>query len=282
LLKNIIYRIEKIKPAGRLQGQFRLNGDITDLKGCSIDAKFAGPEITVYGLKAQEFFLNYSQEEGKANFPLMHMSLYGGTLAASASMDLNSKDQPYWINLGINDVQIEKLKLDTPAKDKDVSGTVQAQVTINGIYKDLSGLGGGGKIHIKDGKLWHLDLFKGLGALLFTKDFTKIVFSEGQCSFIIKDKFISTDKLTLRSDIVDLVGPVKIGFDKTISASLNVEVIDEMVPISGTFRDVTTALVGQAGRFGVIELSGTIKEPKYKFRTAVQDILKGIKDAILH
>jgi hypothetical protein len=282
LLKNIIYRIEKIKPAGLVHGQFQLYGNITDLKTCNIEAKFASPEVFVYGLKAQEFFLNYSQEEGKANFPLMHMSLYGGTLDSSASMDLNSKERPYWISLDMKGVEIEKLKLDTPAKDKDVSGTVQAQATINGIYKDISRLSGGGKILITDGKLWQLNLFKGMGALLFTKDFTNIVFSEGQCSFAIKDESISTDRLKLKSNIVNLAGPVRIGFDKSITASLDVEVLDEMVPLSGTFRDVTTAIVGKAGRFGVIEISGTLKDPKYKFKSSVKDFIKGIKNTFFH
>jgi hypothetical protein len=72
-------------------------------------------------------------------------------------------------------------------------------------------------------------------------------------------------------------------FDSSIDAQLNVEVLDENVPLTGTFKDITTAIVGKAGRFGVIKISGTLKEPKYKFKTAVAvtDIIKGLKDILL-
>jgi len=281
-LKKFKDKIEKIKPEGRIHGQFKLSGGMSNFKNCNIEAKLASPELYLYGLKGEELFLNYSQEGGRADIPLMHMSLYGGTLDASASMNLNLEERPYWVSADIKGVKIEKLKLDTPAKDKDVSGNIEAQATLNGVAGDVSKLSGGGKIFITEGRLWQLNLFKGMGALLFTKDFTNIVFHEGQCSFIIKDKYISTDALTLRSNIVDLVGPVRIGFDNSINASFDVQVQDEMVPTSGTFRDVTTAIAGQAGRFGVIEIKGTLKEPKYKFRSDVGDLLDGLKKMFLH
>lgn len=281
-LKKFRDKIEKIRPIGLLHGQFTLNGQLASLKSCDIEARFSSPEVGFYGLKGQGFSLNYSQEAGKANIPLMSMSLYEGTLEASASLDLLSQELPFWASLDLKDVRIEKLKSDTPAKDKDVSGILQAQATVNGSYKDASSLKGGGKISITEGKLWQLNLFKGMGALLFTKDFTDVVFKEGYCSFILNNNSISTDELTLRSNIVDLVGPVRMGFDNSIQASLDVQVLDEKVPVSGTFRDVTTAIVGQAGRFGIIEINGTLKNPKYKFKASIQDFIKGIKNTFFH
>jgi hypothetical protein len=80
---------------------------------------------------------------------------------------------------------------------------------------------------------------------------------------------------------MELFGPVKIGLaDNSIDATLEVNVIDEMVPLTGTFRDVTTAIVGQAGRFGVIRITGTMKEPKFKFKAAVADLIKGLTNTI--
>jgi hypothetical protein len=80
---------------------------------------------------------------------------------------------------------------------------------------------------------------------------------------------------------MELLGPVKIGFiDESIDATLEVNVIDEMVPLTGTFKDVTTAIVGQAGKFGVIRITGTLKDPKFKFKTAVGEIIKSITNTI--
>jgi len=39
-----------------------------------------------------------------------------------------------------------------------------------------------------NGKLWQLDLFRGIGAILFKRDFNSVIFKEGSCAFVVKDK----------------------------------------------------------------------------------------------
>jgi len=276
-LKKFEKQLEKLAPSGIVQGELNLSGNINDIKSCAIKAKFTSPEVSFYGLKGQDFSLDYNQADGLADIPLLHLSLYDGSLDASAKMNLSTQNLPYWLSLNIQNVKLEKLKLDTTARKKDLSGTIQAQAKINGYSGDLDKINGAGQISITDGRLWELNLFQGLGSLLFTKDFTSIVFSKGYCAFIIQDKYIFTDSLILNSNLADLSGTVKIGFDSSIDASLDVHVLDE-APLSGTFKDITTAIMGRAGRFGVIKIGGTLKEPKYKFKTAVTDIIKGLKD----
>jgi len=273
-------QLERIKPEGTMDAQFRLRGNINDLKSCTVEAGFSSSSLSAYGLKAQKFFLNYSQADGLVAISPLHLSLYDGTIEANAKMNLNSENLPFWISADIQGVKLEKLKLDTAAGEKDIAGAITAQVKLNGFSNDLSKLSGAGQINITEGKLWQLDLFKGLGALLFAKDFSQIIFREGLCGFSIQDKYIFTDNLKLKSNITDLTGSVKIGFDSSIDASLNVQILNEMVPLSGTFKDITTAILGQTGRFGVIKISGTLKEPKYKFQPAVKDIIKGIKNIL--
>ncbi len=280
-LKKFKTLLEQLKPEGLVHAEFNVNGNINDIKSCTITAKLSGPSISAYGLKAKELSLNYSQADGVIDIPLMHLSLYDGTIEAVAKMNLNSANLPYWVTVDIQGVKLEKLKLDTTAKEKDIAGTIRVQVKVNGFSNDLSRLNGAGNIFITDGKLWQLNLFKGLGSLLFARDFASIIFSEGSCGFSISDKYIFSDNLKLKSNIADLSGSLKIGFDNSINASLDVKILDEMVPLSGTFKDITTAIIGQSGRFGVIKISGTLKEPKYKFQAAVVDIIKGLKDIFL-
>ena len=63
--------------------------------------------------------------------------------------------------------------------------------------------------------------------VLFAKDFANIVFHEGRADFIVEDKYILTDNLTIESNIASVAGKAKIGFDNTIDASLNIDIIDE-------------------------------------------------------
>ena len=211
----------------------------------------------------------------------MRLSFYDGTLEANGTFNLNLSDPAYSLALNIQGVNLEKLKRDTVVQDKEVAGLIFAQAKASGALKNLDGVTGEGKMSIADGKLWQLNLFKGLGSLLFSRDFANIVFKQGSCDFFIKDKTVFTDNLLLKSDITDLTGSVRLGFDSSIEASLNVKVLDDKAPLTGTFKDITTAIIGEGGRFGIIKVTGTLKDPKYKFHTAVMDILKGIKNSLL-
>ena len=272
-------KLDQIKPEGLVNIQVSLKGNINDFKSCNVQAKLSSSNISAYGLKAQGFALTYNQAEGIADIPVIHLALYDGTLEGKANINFNSANLPYWIVGDIEGLKLGKLKLDTTLKDKDLEGTFQAQVKLNGFSDDISKLSGTGNISITNGKLWQLNLFQGLGSLLFARDdFSNIVFSDASCGFTLQDKYIFTDSLKLKSNVTDLSGTVKIGFDNSIDAAINVEVLDEMVPLSGTFKDITTAIVGQGGVFGVIKISGTLKEPKYKFKPAISNIIKGLKD----
>jgi hypothetical protein len=280
ILKNFKNKLKQANPEGMVRMQFNLGGNLSDFKSLAIKAELSIQSLSIYGLKFSNLLMSYNQSEGIIDIPLTHSSLYDGTVQVGAKLNLNSANPPYFINADIQNIKIEKLKLDTKAKEKDISGTLKAQINLNGFLNDISKLKGTGKINISEGNLWQLNLFKGLGPLLFAKDFANIVFQEGSCAFLVQDQYIFTDNLRLKSNITELSGSVKIGFDSSIDASLNVQVLDEMVPLTGTFKDITTAIVGQAGRFGIIKISGTLNEPKYKFQPLVVDIIRGLKEAI--
>jgi hypothetical protein len=279
LLPKFKAQIESAKPKGALKLQVKANGNISDFRKLTVEAQASGGNISAYGLRAEDFSFNYNQAEGIAEVPLLHMALYGGILEANARLNLNSDNFPYLITVNAQGLKLEQLKADTAVKDQDISGTLAAQVKVNG-FKDLEKINGAGNILVSEGKLWQLNLFKGLGSLLFTKDFSSIVFQEASCDFLIQDKYIATENLKMLSNVADLEGKARVGFDSSLDISLNVKVLDENAPLTGTFKDVTTAVIGQAGKFGVIRITGTLKEPKYKFQTAVVDIIKGLKNAI--
>ncbi len=274
-------QLEKLKPQGRVLGQFSFQGNPQDWKNCFINAQLTSDTVSCAGFSASGLVLNYNQSGGIINVPAFHFVLYDGTFDASGSVNLNSQSTPYWLDSNLVGLKIEKLKLDTPLKDKDISGIIQFSSKLSGVFDNLAMVNGSGKISIKEGKLWQLDLFQGIGSLLFVKDFANIVFNEGNCAFVVKDKYVSTENLILRSNIANLFGPVKIGFDSSINAQLSVEVLSQMVPLTGTYRDVATAILGQAEKFAVIEISETLQKPKIKFKTAYFDIFKGLADTLL-
>ena len=280
-LKKYEKQLERAALSGLVNAQFVFKDDTGNFKSWALQAKLRSPLVSAYGLKFQQFVMDYNQLDGLIDIPFAQAVFYDGILKFGGKLNLNSDDLPYQLSAGLAGAKIEKLKLDTPLKDKDVAGIVRAGIKLSGFSGDLSKLNGAGEIFINDGKLWQLDLFKGLGSLIFVKDFANVTFRDGSCAFFIQDKYIFTDNLKLTSDIADLTGAVKINFDSAIDATLDVKVNADMATVTGTFRDVTTAIAGEAGKFGTIKISGTLSAPKFKFQAAVVDIIRGLKNIFL-
>lgn len=272
--------LELISPEGDMQIRFALSGDLKEIKGCAIEAQISSPQISLYGLKGSGFSCAYNQQSGIIDIPSLNFSFYGGMVYASAKANLRSDNLPYSLNLSMQEVKIEELKLDTGAKDKDIAGIMQGEVRVDGLYNDLSKLTGAGNLSITKGKLWELSIFKGLGKVLFTKDFAQMVFSEISFNFTIQDSCIFTKNLMLKSNMAYLSGLVKLWFNGSIDASLNIDILDDLIPLSGTLKDVTTAVIGKAGKFATINITGTLSDPKYKFKPVMENIIKGLADIL--
>ncbi|MDP3042540.1 MAG: DUF3971 domain-containing protein [Candidatus Omnitrophota bacterium] len=265
-------------PSGRLDTQFNLSGPVTDFKNCYLDAKSTSSNFSLYGLKATELSLNFLQEQRIAKIPFFYMAFYDGMIEGTGALNFTTDDFVYHLELIANGIRLEKLKLDTPSKARDISGIFRGEVKLNGAGSDLNKLSASGRLAVTEGRLGGLNLLHGLGRLLLAKDLGKIEFTECAADFLLKEKFIYTDNLKLTSSIVHLTGPMKIGLDNSLEGALDVEIISEMVPLSGTFKDISTAIIGQGGKFGVIKLSGTLGEPRYTFKTAVGNIIQGLTD----
>jgi hypothetical protein len=270
--------IKAILFSGQLDTQFNLSGSVKDFKNCYLQAKFTSSNFSWHGLKATELSLDYLQEQGIAKIPAMHMALYDGVIEGAGALNLGTTDLVYQLELSASGIKLEKLILDTPSKHKNISGIFLGEVKLNGAGSDLNKLGGAGSFAVSQGRLGELNLLQGLGRLLLVKDLGNIEFSECDCAFLLKNKFVYTNKLKLSSSIVNLSGPLKIGFDSSLDGALDVEILNEMIPSSGTFKDVTTAIIGKGGKFGVIKLSGTLGQPKYTFEAAMGNIIQGIAD----
>jgi len=258
----------KMRAAGKVRADFKLTGDIKNLRACYVDAKLKSKAMSVYGLKFSDMSLEYLQEQGVAKIKNMRSSFYGGTLSASAGIDWLSKGLPWALTADSIGVKLERLKEDTGFKDKDVSGELRVYADLKGVFKDASRSSGIGHASIKKTRLWQLDLFKGAGALIFSSDFSEIVFTEGACDFKIKDKAFRIENLVMKSDQLDLYGYGRIGMDRSVEGTLRPEIKEGAVS-EGTAGKMAIAI----GKGTVIDIGGTLAEPAYKRRTNVVDVV---------
>jgi len=278
ILGNKYPVITTLSPSGQLDTQFSIIGPVLDFKHCYLQVSAISSSIFLYGLKATDFTLDFLQEQGIAKIPTAYVTFYDGVIRGAGALNLNTEDLAYLFELKASGINLGKLKLDTPSKHKDIAGVFLGEVKFNGAGFDLNQLTASGNFAVSHGRLGELNLLQGLGKILLARDLGKIEFTDCSCDFLIKNKFIYTDKLKLHSSIVELAGPVKIGFDNSLAGVLGVDILNEMIPLDGTFKDITTALSGEGGKFGEIKLSGTLAEPKYSFKMAVDSIIHSLAD----
>lgn len=262
--------VRKMRPAGKLHAELELSGDVKDLRTCYVDAKIKSKQMSVYGVRMTDATLAFLQEQGVGNIRQFRADLYGGTLAVSGRIDWLAKGMPYAVNIDAIGVKMDRLKEDTDFKDKDVSGDVKVYADVKGVFRDASRFTGIGHAGIKNGKLWQLNLFKGTGAMIFSRDFSDVVFTEGACDWKVDGNSLSIENLVMKSDLLTLRGAGKIGFDRSVKGMIRPEV-DEDEAGTGT-------LASAVGKGTVIEIGGTLKDPAFKTRTNVIDVVGAMLD----
>lgn len=256
--------IIKMKPRGALGAEFTFSGNTKRLTDCSLRSRAKGKFISLYGVTFTDTAIDYVQEDGIGELKTFRASCYGGVLSAGGKVNYRSEGEPFAVSLDAKDIMLEKIKADTDFKDADVSGDIKVYANLTGLVKDPSKLSGVGRITITDGRLWQLDLFKGVGSAIFTSDFSSIVFSEGSCDFRIAGETFYADAVDLKGELMRLSGSGKIGFDRSVAAVLRPE-INENAMWPGTQRNIAMAV--QRGT--AIEISGTLKDPVFRNRTDV-------------
>lgn len=278
---NLTENLKKLKLDGILNIKGTLNGEIKNYKTWNISSKVAADTLSIYGLRLSN--LSFNLEDKNATVILNHFiaSGYTGLLNLAFISDLNPEIPSYSLKFSGSGIDLAKLKLDTGLKDKDLSGLLDISTELKGNFKDQASLKGNGLLSIKDGRLWQLNLFKGLGELFLLPDHENIVFKEAFGEFDIADKSISTENLRLTSEQLTLDCKGKVGFDGTLNFTIYTEANKNIIRDSSDIRKFTAAILGELGNALTIKVNGTIQKPKYKIVPVAADLIRNLKDFFL-
>jgi uncharacterized protein involved in outer membrane biogenesis len=271
--KNFKDKLKDLKISGDIRSAFNFKGNLNDIHNGAIDAEVKCDKLLVSNFTAKDFVCAFSWRDNISNVKRIHASLYGGSLEGNGLLDMTSKDVSYQMNAELKNIKIEELKKDTKFKDRDISGIIRSKFGLKGFSNDMSLFSAWGRVDISRGRLWQLNLFRGIGTLLFRSDFSNVVFEEGSFDFLVKDKVFFTNNLSMKSSLLELNGAVKIGFDKSIAASLSATFTDEGVDAART-----SGIAGAIERYSVIEAKGTLDEPNVKVRPDLTAVVSDIAD----
>ncbi|TRZ47770.1 DUF748 domain-containing protein [bacterium] len=274
--------LKKLKLDGRLNINGTLSGEAKDCKNWKISAKAAADLISVYGLKFSN--LSFGVEQQQETLQLLNFSVspaYSGIINLALSASLKGDNPGYILKFSANGIDLSKLKSDIGLKDKDIAGIIYIDANLNGEFKNLDTLKGLGFISVKDGKLWQINLFKGLGELFLLPEYRGIVFTKANGEFEVENRLISTDDLKLESPELILDWSGNMGFDGALDFTVYTNANKNVIKDSPDLRKFLAAIVGELSGAIAVKVSGTIKEPKFGFLPMPLDLLKNIKNFIL-
>lgn len=271
--KSLKDKFKGLKLAGGIKADFKLKGDLNNIQDSFIDVKVRCDDLSINKIEMKDFVSHFTHRHNVYNIENFRGHIYGGTIDGNGLVDLAAKDAPYRINGELKGIKIEELKKDTPFRDKDVAGIIQSSFGVKGFSGDASRLNAWGNVNISKGKLWQLDLFKGMGTILFRSDFGSVLFEEGSCDFIFKDKSFYINDLVMKSSLLNLLGTVRVSENRAVAAYFKAEFTDEGIDAARACD-----IAGAIERYSVIEVSGTLDEPVYKVKPDLSNVMSDIAD----
>jgi len=270
--------LTEINPKGKLNLSGFLKGNIKDVN--SITARFQAnsKELTIYNMKFQDIQLKIAQELSQIKIPQLLSKFYDGAIVANGLIDTEKENDPFAFKLAAQKVDLAKLFIDLPMEKQDFAGIMTGTVVCSGTLGSLEKIEAKSEIHIEDGKLWEFNPLKGLGEFLFIPRYDTLIFKEARGNFNIANKKIFTDNLIMKANILALAWEGYMDFDGNLNFTITPKTLENLSDDPGEFEEFIGGIFSEIGGLTVVELTGTVKDPKFGKKTIVGDFLKKIKD----
>lgn len=273
--------LKKIKPVGILNFKGTIAGNAKDFRKWNVSLKCASDVFSVYDFKLRDISFAINQNDGLLSIDRFFAGAYSGSLSFNSIFELKTDNPVYSVKLHASGIDLAQLKVDAGIKDKDLSGILDINGDLSGNFKDLGALKGNAVASVKNGNLWQINLFKGLGELFLLPDYGKIVFKEALGEFDIANKAIATNNLRLTSEQLNLECKGKLGFDGALDFTFYSQANKSLIRDSTDLRKFTAAIMGNLSSALTVRVSGTIQKPKYKIVPVAVDVIRNIKDFLL-
>ncbi len=275
---------EQLKPY-RLSGDLKIKGQFAGDPVHWQDWRFnltgGSPQFYMWGLKIRNLKFNAVQKDNRIKPLHVWGNFYGGEFNAIASVDLAKEDLPCDFIMRISNADLSQLKGDTPFKKQDIDGKLSSTLLLEGPAVDLRKLKGKGGIQINEGRLWELDLLKGLGGILLIPEYKNIVFNEAGMNFTVNEGLVLTENLQLLSKSLTLYGRGNMDFDQNINLILTPDFNTSVIADSASLKKGSTAIITGTQQFMSIDVTGTLSKPQYKVNKSPGRILQKTGGIIL-
>lgn len=254
--------------AGSASGAFNWSGPVDRPVDWTLAIDLdADPLVLRRRVRVGQFKMQLRQQGGVVQVPYFHGRPYGGTLGARFAFDLRRRPVTVESQFFANNVNLHDFLVDLDGKPKSLSGNFSLQGRTAGVLGKAESFTGTGSVDVRDGKLWETQLFKAMGQLPFVKveglDLT--VFRNLAGTFLIRDKRLWSQDLTVTSDVVHLSLQGSAGFDQTLDFLMRIRYSPDILEGAKQAGGLVPFVVQEAeGFISVYKIGGTVSKPTFE------------------
>ena len=266
-------KLEKSNSQGLCNIKFIATGQLTP-KTWEVKLIGDSADLKIYNINSRNVKIDLYKKDNELTISPLFADLAQGKLELRSIVDLTTKNAS--VNLITNDIDIAQIVRDLELKENKYSGKLSLEAYLKSF--DLpkgEKMDGQGKVWIKEGNVWEIDFLEGMGEFLFIPEFRSIEFTEGYSNLMFKGNDVIFDDLELTSDAMLLGGAGKISLKGDIDFMFFPKFNKEFVDSSEGFKKHITNLFGDRGL--VLEITGKVKDPKYKMKPVFLSPLGRIK-----
>jgi len=201
------------------------------LEGARMQLTYVDPRLTIEAFRGQF-------EGGQ----LRSLATPGSTSSGFFAVDLEAPF-PFSLAAQMDDVDVGKLLRGLFRSDFANEGLVDTELRLVGDLGRLTEIHGDGQFVISDTSLWAIPVFQAVFAQLGFD--TTAVFSSMQSRFAIEDGVIDMAEISVKSDLLSLVGSGRLDFDGSLDHELQVRygLIDRLGPLTRLLYQIQNSLL---------------------------------------
>jgi hypothetical protein len=263
----------------KIKGQFQ--GDPVHWQDWKLNLTGSSSQFVLWGLKLRSMRFNLIEKDSRLKPLHVWGNFYGGEFNTITSVDFARKDLPFDFIIKIENTDLGAFKEDTPLKKQNIDGKLSLTALLEGSASDFKTVHGKGGVKIAGGRLWELDLLKGLGGILLIPEYKDIVFNEAGMNFTVGNQKVSTDNLQLLSKSLTLIGRGTMDFDQNLDLVLSPDFNSDVIAGSPSLKKGSTAIIAETQKFMSVDVTGTLTSPQYKVNKSPARILQKTGGVIL-
>lgn len=289
------------QPSGRVTVDAAFDGEPSAWSRAAWRGRLQGEQLLLHNVPVEQLTCEFDSRDGVTRLRIPTASVAGGRLDADLSLEPREAGLPggqagtgFLFKGELSQAQLERLAVTLPAwKGRDIRGALSAAATLSGTWQQRETWMGEGWLNAAGDRLGELPLlekvFKGFFGVLADRLGLEALrrgqITQAGLHWQLAQARLQTEDLRLSGtsagEPVAVYAHGSVGLDQTLDLVIEPELSEGMLLQAPSTASIANTVLQAANRLekfrrlvGRHRLTGTLKQPQYRFEFSLQDVLR--------